>query len=157
TTRARCGRSCGRSCRRSNRQASTRGTSTWARSHPPSTTHGRSPRPCRQSCSIGLANSKVVAKVASDRRKPGGLTVVRPGREATFLAPFPIRLLPGIGPKAEERLNVFGIETIGQLAAIGDDELRHLLPGKVGLLVRERAHGIDPRRLEVSTVRISIS
>src|SRR5579884_1293606 len=49
----------------------------------------------RLSCSLGVATSKVVAKVASDRRKPGGLTVVRPGREAAFLAPFPIRLLPG--------------------------------------------------------------
>src|SRR5262249_35585509 len=52
----------------------------------------------RLSCSIGIATSKVVAKVASDRRKPGGLTVVRPGREAEFLAPFPIRILPGVGP-----------------------------------------------------------
>ena len=56
------------------------------------------------SCSLGVATSKVVAKVASDRRKPGGLTVVRPGREAAFLAPFPIRILPGVGPRAEERL-----------------------------------------------------
>ena len=74
------------------------------------------------SCSLGVATSKVVAKVASDRRKPGGLTVVRPGREAAFLAPFPIRLLPGIGPKAEERLRTFGIESIGQLAALGDGD-----------------------------------
>src|SRR5436189_3097650 len=58
----------------------------------------------RLSCSLGVASSKVVAKVASDRRKPGGLTVVRPGKEAEFLAPFPIRILPGIGPRAEERL-----------------------------------------------------
>ena len=52
----------------------------------------------RLSCSLGVATSKVVAKVASDRRKPGGLTVVRPGREAAFLAPFPIRVLPGYRP-----------------------------------------------------------
>src|SRR3954462_5844132 len=55
----------------------------------------------RLSCSLGVATSKVVAKIASDRPKPGGLTVVRPGREASFLAPFPIRILPGIGPRAE--------------------------------------------------------
>ena len=109
------------------------------------------------SCSLGVATSKVVAKVASDRRKPGGLTVVRPGREAAFLAPFPIRTLPGIGPRAEARLGAAGIERIGQVAALGDTELRQLLPGKVGQLVRERARGIDPRRLEVSTERISIS
>src|SRR5579863_9260311 len=74
----------------------------------------------RLSCSLGVATSKVVAKVASDRRKPGGLTVVRPGREAAFLAPFAIRILPGVGPRAEERLNAIGIETIGQIAALTD-------------------------------------
>jgi DNA polymerase-4 len=111
----------------------------------------------RLSCSLGVATSKVVAKVASDRRKPGGLTAVRPGREAAFLAPFPVRLLPGIGPRTEERLVAGGVETIGSLAALPDERLRALLPGKVGLLVRDRARGIDPRRLEVATVRISIS
>jgi DNA polymerase IV len=111
----------------------------------------------RLSCSLGVATSKVVAKVASDRRKPAGLTVVRPGREAAFLAPFPIRVLPGIGPRAEERLLAAGIETIGQLAALDDDMLRVLAPGKVGRLVRDRARGIDPRELEVSIERISIS
>src|SRR5438046_2668009 len=101
--------------------------------------------------------SKVVAKVASDRRKPGGLTIVRPGREAAFLAPLAIRLLPGIGPRAEAKLLASGIETIGELAALGDGELRALMPGKVGLMVRDRARGIDPRQLDVSVERISIS
>jgi DNA polymerase-4 len=109
------------------------------------------------SCSLGVATSKVVAKVASDRRKPGGLTVVRPGHEAAFLAPFPIRLLPGVGPRAEERLEAAGITSIGRLAALGDDQLTVLLRGKVGRELRDRARGIDPRPLEVSTVRISIS
>ncbi len=111
----------------------------------------------RLSCSLGVATSKVVAKVASDRRKPGGLTVVRPGREAAFLAPFPIRLLPGVGPRAEERLHAASIETIGQLAALTDEQLATLLRGKVGRELRDRARGIDPRPLEVSTERISIS
>jgi len=109
------------------------------------------------SCSLGVATSKVVAKVASDRRKPGGLTVVRPGREAAFLAPFPIRLLPGVGPRAEERMVAAGIETIGALAALDDDELRVLARGVIGRQLRDRARGIDPRRLEVSVERISIS
>src|SRR5471030_195754 len=111
----------------------------------------------RLSCSLGVATSKVVAKVASDRRKPGGLTAVRPGSESRFLAPFPIRVLPGVGPRAAERLATIGIETIGQLAALSDEQLRPVLPGKVGRLVRDRAQGIDPRELEVSTERISIS
>jgi DNA polymerase-4 len=108
-------------------------------------------------CSLGVASSKVVAKVASDRRKPAGLTAVRPGREAAFLAPFPIRLLPGVGPRAEERFAVAGVKTIGALAALTDDDLRGLLHGKVGRELRDRARGIDPRPLEVSTERISIS
>jgi DNA polymerase-4 len=111
----------------------------------------------RLSCSLGVATSKVVAKVASDRRKPGGLTVVRPGTEAAFLAPFPIRILPGIGPRAEERLVALGIATIGDIAALGDDDLRHAMSGKVGRELRDRARGIDRRKLEVSTERISIS
>ncbi|HEY3961941.1 MAG TPA: DNA polymerase IV [Gaiellaceae bacterium] len=111
----------------------------------------------RLSCSLGVATSKVVAKIASDRRKPGGLTAVRPGREASFLAPFPIRLLPGVGPRAEERLVRAGIETIGALAALGDDDLRSVMHGSVGRGLRDRARGIDPRPLELSTERISIS
>jgi DNA polymerase-4 len=82
---------------------------------------------------------------------------VRPGREAAFLAPFPIRLLPGVGPRAEERLVAAGIETIGQLAALDEEELRVHLSGVVGGQLHQRARGIDPRRLEVSTERISIS
>jgi DNA polymerase-4 len=111
----------------------------------------------RLSCSLGVATSKVVAKVASDRRKPGGLTVVRPGMEAEFLAPFPIRILPGIGPRAEERLVAVGIKTIGDIAALDDDQLRGVMGGKVGRELRDRARGIDRRSLEVSTERISIS
>jgi DNA polymerase-4 len=111
----------------------------------------------RLSCSLGVATSKVVAKVASDRRKPGGLTVVRPGREAAFLAPFPVRILPGVGPRAEERLALLGIETIGDIAALTDDDLRSVMRGKVGRELRDRARGIDPRPLEVSTERVSIS
>jgi DNA polymerase IV len=109
------------------------------------------------SCSLGVASSKVVAKIASDRRKPGGLTAVRPGREAAFLAPFPIRILPGVGPRAEERLLAAGVSTIGALASLADDELAVVLRGKVGIELRDRARGIDPRPLEVSTERISIS
>ena len=108
-------------------------------------------------CSLGVASCKVVAKVASDRRKPAGLTVVPPGAEASFLAPLPVRRLPGVGPKAEERLRRAGIETVGGLAALSDAELRRLLPGSVGTMLRDRARGIDPRELELAVERISIS
>jgi DNA polymerase-4 len=109
------------------------------------------------SCSLGVASSKVVAKIGSDRRKPGGLTVVPAGREAAFLAPFDVRRLPGVGPRAEERLRAGGVETIGALAALSDAELRRLLPGKLGPLLRDRARGIDPRPLELSSETVSIS
>ena len=99
------------------------------------------------SCSLGVSTAKVVCKVASDRRKPGGITVVPPGREARFLAPLPTRVLPGVGPRAEERLAAAGIVTIGGLASLSDVALRAVLPGQVGRLLRDRARGIDPRDL----------
>ena len=108
-------------------------------------------------CSLGVAPCKVVAKVGSDVRKPGGITVVVPGQEASFLAPFDVRRLPGVGPKAEQRLRAAGVGTVGGLAALSDDDLRRLLPGSVGKVLRDRARGIDPRGLELGAERISIS
>jgi DNA polymerase-4 len=108
-------------------------------------------------CSLGVGSCKVVAKVAGDVRKPGGLVVVVPGQEAGFLAPFDVRRLPGVGPKAEERLRAVGVSTIGALAALDDADLRQLLPGSVGTMLRDRARGIDPRGLELDAERISIS
>ena len=101
-------------------------------------------------CSLGISSCKVVAKIASDRRKPAGITVVPAGRERDFLAPLDVRKLPGVGPRAEERLRAAGATTIGALAALDDRDLAALLPGKVGLLLRDRARGIDPRRVELS-------
>ena len=109
------------------------------------------------SCSLGVSTSKVVCKIASDRRKPGGITVVPPGREAGFLAPLATRILPGVGPRAEERLAAAGIATLGGLASLSDAELRAVLPGQVGRVLRDRARGVDPRDLELDAERISIS
>jgi DNA polymerase-4 len=111
----------------------------------------------RLTCSLGVAPCKVVAKVASDLRKPGGLVVVVPGQEAAFLAPFDVRRLPGVGPKAEERLHRAGVTTVGGLAALGDADLARLLPGSVGTMLRERACGVDPRGLDLAVERISLS
>ncbi|MFI5414760.1 MAG: DNA polymerase IV [Candidatus Lutacidiplasmatales archaeon] len=66
--------------------------------------------------SIGVATSRTVAKIASDRAKPGGVVVVRPESVAAFLAPLPARSIPGVGPKTEVRLATYGIATIGDLA-----------------------------------------
>ncbi len=108
-------------------------------------------------CSLGVGTSKVVCKIASDRRKPGGITVVPPGTEARFLAPLAVRVLPGVGPRAEERLRTAGVETIGALAALPDAELRTLLPGTLGPLLRNRAQGIDPRDLDLELEPVSVS
>jgi DNA polymerase IV len=108
-------------------------------------------------CSLGVGTSKVVCKIASDRRKPGGITVVPRGTEATFLAPLPVRVLPGVGPRAEARLRTAGVETIGALAALADPELRTLLPGSLGPLLRDRAQGIDWRDLDLELEPVSIS
>jgi DNA polymerase IV len=108
-------------------------------------------------CSLGVGTSKVVCKIGSDRRKPGGLTVVPPGKEAKFLAPLPVRLLPGVGPRSEARLRSSGVETIGALAALGDPELRTVIPGSLGPLLRNRARGIDPRDLDLELEPVSVS
>ncbi len=111
----------------------------------------------RLTASLGVATCKVVAKVASDRRKPGGITVVPPGREAAFLAPFDVRLLPGVGPQSEARLRAAGVATVGELASVSDEHLARLLPGKLGRLLRERARGVDPRPLETEVETVSVS
>jgi nucleotidyltransferase/DNA polymerase involved in DNA repair len=87
--------------------------------------------------SVGVAASKLVAKVASDMHKPDGLTIVPPGTEAAFLAPLPVRRLWGVGPKLEESLAKLGITTIGELAALDPARLER----KVG------THGHDLQRL----------
>src|SRR5690606_1747732 len=80
-----------------------------------------------------------------DQEKPAGVTVVPAGAEAAFLAPLPLRALPGVGPKSEARLRAAGLTLIGHLAALDDAGLARLLPGAVGLELRARAQGIDPR------------
>src|SRR6185312_9168559 len=77
----------------------------------------------RLSSSLGVASCKVVAKIASDMRKPGGIMYVPAGEEAAFLAPLDVRKLPGVGPKGERRLRDAGVQTIGGLASLDDARL----------------------------------
>ena len=98
-------------------------------------------------CSIGLGRNKTVAKIASERDKPRGLTIVTPGTEHGFLAPLPVRAMSGIGAAAESALARVGIRTLGQLAEASDGLLSPIF-GINTELVRRRAAG-----LEVSEVR----
>ena len=107
--------------------------------------------------SFGCATGKTVAKIASDHRKPFGITVVPTGREREFLGPLPLRALPGVGPRSEERLARAGLASIGDLAGLDDGELARLVPGSLGPLLRDRARGLDDRPVaRERAVRISI-
>jgi DNA polymerase-4 len=97
----------------------------------------------RLTVSAGVATTKLVAKVASDLRKPDGLVVVPPGEEAAFLAPLPISRLWGVGEKTALALREYGVQTIGDLAALPRDLLERRF-GKHGAALVDRAHGIDP-------------
>ncbi len=97
--------------------------------------------------SVGLATSKLVAKVASDYEKPQGCTIVPPGQEATFLAPQPVRVIQGIGPRTAERLeNQLNIRTCGELAAQDTAGLVNLF-GQHAESLQRRAMGIDLREV----------
>ncbi len=108
------------------------------------------------SASLGVAANKQVAKVASDFRKPGGLTVVRPGEEAAFLAPLPARALWGVGPVTAERLAGMGVQTVGELAALDDQALRAAF-GRHGPDMGRRARGFDDSPIVTERERKSIS
>lgn len=93
--------------------------------------------------SVGAATSKLVAKIASDLRKPDGLVVVPPGEEAAFLAPLPVERLWGVGPRTAAVLREVGVRTIGDLTRLPDALLERRL-GRHGPILRQRALGIDP-------------
>jgi DNA polymerase IV (DinB-like DNA polymerase) len=94
-------------------------------------------------CSIGVAPNKMVAKIASDYKKPYGLTVIRDEDVRGFLSPMQVRRLPGVGPKTERRLQDLQIETVGDLAAANPEMLERLF-GVWGARLHEYANGIDP-------------
>lgn len=94
------------------------------------------------SISVGLASNKLVAKVASDYRKPAGLTAVPRGMEAEFLAPLSVQRLPGVGPALLRQLRGWGATTIGDLAQVPLRTLELSL-GEWGQVLARRARGED--------------
>lgn len=97
--------------------------------------------------SVGLATSKLVAKVASDHEKPDGCTIVLPGSEAAFLSPLPTRAIWGIGPRTAEKLAAVQITTCGQLAA-AETAVLQAQCGRQAEQLQRRARGVDNRPVQ---------
>ena len=106
--------------------------------------------------SIGLSTSHLVSKIASDQAKPHGLLYVLPGYEAAFLAPLPIRRMPGIGKVTEPELRSRGITTIGDIAEAGRDKLREWF-GTYGEWLYTKSQGRDIEAYQYSEEPKSIS
>ncbi len=107
-------------------------------------------------CSGGLAATRLVAKVASDQAKPRGLLWVVPGSEARFLAPLPVRKIPGIGKVTERALRALGIETVEQLAAAQQEKLEKVF-GQWGTALYRKARGGDSYEFLIDAEPKSIS
>jgi DNA polymerase IV (DinB-like DNA polymerase) len=93
-------------------------------------------------CSIGIGPNKLIAKIASDMKKPDGLTVVEEKSVLGFLENMPIRKIPGIGPKTETKFHGFGIVLIKDLRKLTEEELKERF-GKCGEDMYYKSRGID--------------
>jgi len=109
------------------------------------------------SCSIGIAPNKLVAKIASDLDKPGGLTLLREADIPARVWPLPSRRITGIGPKAAARLEALGIRTVGELAQAGPALLAERFGERYGAWMHEAAHGRDERPVVTHSEPKSIS
>lgn len=107
-------------------------------------------------CSIGIAPNKLVAKVASDFKKPDGLTVVEPDKVREFLFPLPVDRLLGIGKKSKLRLESLGIKTIGDLANYDIDRLTQEF-GQFGIYYHQAAHGMSESEVTEDWIQKSFS
>jgi DNA polymerase IV (DinB-like DNA polymerase) len=95
------------------------------------------------SSTVGISSNKLVSKIASDYKKPDGLTIVEPENVESFLDPLPIRVIPGIGKKSEEKFSEMGFETISQLRNVDVFTLNGIFGRKVGTYIYNAARGID--------------
>ena len=94
------------------------------------------------SCSIGIGSNKLIAKIASDFKKPDGLTVVLPEQVEEFLSPLSVRKIPGIGPKAEEKFGRVRVETVIEARKLSEEKLRGMF-GKWGKELFRKFRGED--------------
>ncbi|MEV5606355.1 DNA polymerase IV [Streptomyces sp. NPDC052299] len=95
--------------------------------------------------SVGLAGSKMLAKIASEEAKPDGMRLIEPGTERAHLAPMPVRTLPGVGPATADHLRRAGMTTVNDLAEAGEAELVRLLGKAHGAALHRMAFGFDDR------------
>ncbi|MGP8069689.1 MAG: DNA polymerase IV [Candidatus Bathyarchaeia archaeon] len=107
-------------------------------------------------CSIGIAPNKAIAKIASDFKKPDGLTSVPPQKVREFLDPLPVTKISGVGKKTSELLTQAGVMSIGQLAATHPSRLTEIF-GKYGMRIWQIANGIDEEEVITSSAIKSIS
>jgi DNA polymerase-4 len=98
--------------------------------------------------SVGVASTKLVAKLASDLAKPDGMLVIEAGRELEFLHPLEVRRLWGVGPATGNRLARLGVQTIGDLAALPEETLVHTLGDALGRHLHALAWNRDDRVVE---------
>ncbi|MFJ5265472.1 DNA polymerase IV [Streptomyces sp. NPDC088387] len=108
--------------------------------------------------SVGLAASKMLAKIASEQAKPDGLVQIEPGTERALLGPMPVRTLPGVGPATGDHLRRAGIITVDEIAEAGEDELVRLLGKAHGhaLYAMALAHDDRPVVAERETKSVSV-
>src|ERR1700737_2796356 len=104
--------------------------------------HERMKAQTRLNCSIGIAASRLVAKISSDQAKPNGVLWVMPGQEPAFLAPLDVRKVPGVGKVTEKNLQTLGIRKIGDLASLDEAFLEQRF-GKWGLALAGKSRGLD--------------
>jgi DNA polymerase-4 len=102
-------------------------------------------------CSIGIAPNKFLAKMASDMKKPLGITILRKRDISKVLWPLNTNEMHGVGKKTAEKLTTIGIQTIGDLAKANEIQLKSLL-GINGIRIKERANGIDKRLVDPESV-----
>jgi DNA polymerase-4 len=107
-------------------------------------------------CSIGIGTSRLIAKVASEQAKPHGLLWVAPGSESEFLAPLPVRRIPGIGEVTERALKGVGIERLSRLQAMPLESLQEKF-GQWGVALFRKARGIDSYEFFVDAEAKSLS
>lgn len=107
--------------------------------------------------SVGMATSKMMAKIASEMGKPAGLTVIEPGTEQEVLAPMSVRAIAGVGPATGGRLHAFGVETVADLARVSQSDLVAIFGQAQGGSLLRLARGEDERAVQSQRETKSIS